>query len=149
MSNAEPPPPPPYVGAPPDPVTRNGALAWGLGLVVLMCVPFLSSLLASIAMAVAGRMQRRQGPVAAANGRSAANWGLTYLVLSVLLVGTHFGLLFALTRDEPVQGFFPLGIPITTWLVVSVAHLVICVVGLVRAGRGQVLAVPAIPFFRD
>lgn len=120
-------------------------MAWGLGLLILLCVPFVSSVIASIAMVLAGASAQRSGGATAENGRRAGNWGLTYLLLTVVLLGTHFGLLFAL---EEIEGFFPFGIIIVTWGVVSVAHVVISVVGLIRASKGRVLQVWAIPFFR-
>lgn len=153
MSQWEPQPPqspvPSAAGSQPYPPSApSGALAWGLGLLVLVCVPFVSSIAAGIAMAIAGRGLRGRGEPGASNGRHAANWGLTYLVATVVLVSLHFGLLFALTREHPVEDFFPLGIPITLWLLISLLHVVLSIVGLVRAGSGKILSPPAIPFFR-
>ncbi|TDT31204.1 hypothetical protein [Naumannella halotolerans] len=128
--------------------TPTGELSWALGLVTLIFIPFLSSILAGLGMVLAGRGQRRYGGTAAANGRNAANWGLTYLLLTVLLIGGHFVLLAVLSRDAPIQDFYPMGIPITVWLVVTLAHLVISILGWVRAHQHRVLWVPAIPFLR-
>lgn len=123
-----------------------GALPWGLGLLVLACVPFVSSVVAAVTMAAVGQGRRSLPGSAGQNARNAANWGLTYLLLTVVLVGGHFTLLFALTRDEPVAGFFPLGIPITLWGVVTLLHLVLCVLGLIRGLDDKVVRAPAIPF---
>lgn len=136
-------PPPPR----PAPSTL-GALPWALGLGVFLCVPFVSSVLASVAMVVAGRLQRGKERHVAENGRNAANWGLTYLVLTVALVGTHFGLLYALTRDGGrIEGFFPFGLIILTWIAVSVVHVGFSIAGLVKGLRQEVFAAPAVPFF--
>ncbi|GAA2075806.1 hypothetical protein GCM10009821_13730 [Aeromicrobium halocynthiae] len=124
------------------------ALPWGLGLGVFLCVPFVSSVLASIAMVVAGRLQRGKERHVAENGRNAANWGLTYLLLTVVLVGTHFGLLYALTRDGgSIDGFFPFGIIILTWITVSVVHVGFSIAGLVKGLRQEIFSAPAISFF--
>jgi hypothetical protein len=143
-----PPPPPGQVPYVPPPATSSGALVWALGLLVLICIPFVSSVVACVVMIAVGRSGGDRGPVGSANARNAANWAITYLCGTVVLVGVHFGLLFAFTRDEPVEGFFPLGIPITVWVIWTVAHLVICIVGMIKATRRKVFAPPALPVFR-
>ena len=53
------------------------------------------------------------------------------------------------TSQSPTTGFYPLGIPITVYFALSVAHLVIVIIGTVRASSGKVMWVPfAIPFLR-
>lgn len=152
----QPPPPPPYQPPPPEypppayqpPPSKAGGLAWGLGLLVIVCVPIVSSVIASVTMAIVGRSQRHKDPIVAENGRRAANWGLTYLLLTVLLVGGHFTLLYVLTRDgSEIEGFFPFGIIITTWAVISLVHVGISITGLVAGLNRKVLRVPAISFF--
>jgi len=39
------------------------------------------------------------------------------------LLGLHFYLLFALDGTEAADSFFPIGIPITIWLLISVLHI--------------------------
>lgn len=112
----------------------TGALPWGLGLLILIPIPVLSALVASIAMLIAGRSARHKGPLAEANGRHAANWGLTYLLLTVVLIGAHVAILFAL-GGEGSTTFFPIGIPITLWLIAGVVHLVVTIIGLVKASK--------------
>ncbi|GAB3624778.1 hypothetical protein GCM10027418_28630 [Mariniluteicoccus endophyticus] len=132
------------------PAASTGAISWWAGLLVFALVPFLSSVVAGAVMVVVGRSQKGKGPVAVEIGRGAANWGLTYLIATVLLVGTHFVLLFTLAGDRPspyADSFFPIGIPITLWLVVTLAHIVVSIVGGVRAGGGRPTHV-GIPFFR-
>lgn len=136
---------PGYAPLPPAPT----GTPWLLGLLALVPIPFLSALVSGVVMASVGRGQRRRGEPNAENGRNAANWGLTYALLTALLVVGHFVLLFTLTRDSSVQGFFPLGTVITIWFALSLAHVVVSIVGGLRAGAGRVFRVPAIPFFRD
>ncbi|WP_135849410.1 DUF7822 domain-containing protein [Serinibacter arcticus] len=139
------PPQPGYAVPPPAPT----GTPWLIGLLALVPIPFLSALVSGIVMASVGRGQRRRGGPNAENGRNAANWGLTYALLTVLLVVGHFVLLFTLARDSGVQGFFPLGTVITLWFALSLVHVVVSIVGGLRAGAGRVFRVPAIPFFRD
>ena len=142
-AKALPPPPPPGPERPEQ--GASATLAWALGLIVLACVPFLSSIVASFAMVIAGLSASARGGVVGENGRRAANWGLTYLLLTVVLAGGHFGILFA---AGTIEGFFPFGLIILTWVAVSIAHLVMCVLGIVRVSQGRVLHPWAIPFFR-
>ena len=56
-------------------------------------------------------------------GARAASWGLTYLLATLLFLGLHFYLLFVLDGTEATDSFFPIGIPITIWLLISVLHI--------------------------
>ncbi|MFJ4224597.1 DUF4870 domain-containing protein [Microbacterium sp. NPDC089695] len=127
----------------------RGLLPWALGLLILIPFPFVGGLASGIAMAVSGGASRRFGGVAAENARVALNWGLTYLLLSTVLLVGHFVLLFALSADGPVRGFYPLGTAITIYFALSVLHLVLVIVGMVRASSGKVMRIPfAIPYLR-
>lgn len=138
--------PAPYV-MPPAPygVQPTGSIAWGMGLLVLVPFPIVSTLLAGVLMIVLGRSQRKNGPLAAANGIRAANWGVTFLVVSVLLWVAHFAVLAAVGSST---SFYPVGIPITILGVFTIAHIVVCALGLTKAKKGQVLNVPVIPAIR-
>ncbi|KQR38881.1 DUF4870 domain-containing protein [Microbacterium sp. Leaf159] len=136
------------VGAYPAAVPPRGLLPWALGLLILIPFPFLGGLASGIAMAVSGGASRRFGGVARENARAALNWGLTYLLVSTVLLVSHFVLLFSLTADSP-SGFYPIGIPITIYFALSVLHLVLVIIGMVRAAGGKVMRVPfAIPYLR-
>ena len=127
----------------------RGLLPWVLGLLILLPIPFVGGLASGIAMAVSGGSSLRAGGSARENARSALNWGVTYLLVSTLLVILHFVLLFVLASRGSTAGFYPLGIPITVYIALSVAHLVIVIVGTVRASSGKVTRAPfAIPFVR-
>ncbi|MFV0433123.1 MAG: hypothetical protein ACK5LO_03965 [Leucobacter sp.] len=126
----------------------TGAVAWALGFLVFIPIPFFSVLVAGVVMIAVGLSMRKVGGIARANGRNAANWGVTVIALTVLLVGGHFIMLYLLTRDGPVSGgFFPIGILITIWVLVVVAHVVFVIIGLVKASGGKVFRALAIPFF--
>jgi uncharacterized Tic20 family protein len=132
--------PGPYAAAVP-----TGTLAWGLGLLAYLPVPLLSLVVAGVAMACAYPSQRRRSPVAAENARRAANWGLTVVLVCLVMVGAVVVLALALGPTPgsrvllPLVLIFPLGL----------THLVLVVRGMVRAGRGQVLETRlAIPFLR-
>lgn len=146
-------PGPQQYGAPagfvPPATGPTGDLAWMMGFLALICIPFVGQLGAAIAMVVAGRSQRTKGPLAAQNGVNAANLGATYGLLTVVAAVTHFGLLFAIPDGSDVKkGFFPIGIPLTIWGLLSVAFLVCSILGLVKAGKREVFRAPAIRFFK-
>jgi uncharacterized Tic20 family protein len=126
---------------------QSGGLAWALGLLVFAFFPFLSSVLAGIVMAVVGRSQRSKGPLAAENGRRAANWGLTYLMSTVVLIGTHFAVLF-IFQDRIPNSFFPMGIFVTAWAAISLLHVIVSIAGLIVAERGRVFRWNGLPFLR-
>lgn len=142
-----PPPAAPY--RPPYQPPKTGMVAWGMGLIVLCCVPFVGTLAAAVAMIWVGLAQADHGSLARANGRRAANLGLSYLIVSVVLVGLHLGLLWWFTHDgSTIRGFFPFGFIILAWGLVSLGYVVLSVVGMVKASRHQVYAAPAVRFFR-
>lgn len=120
-----------------------------MGFLIFIPIPFLSALAAGVAMPAVRGTTLRGGDVARENGRSAANWGLTFLLVSTGLLVLHFVLLFALTGGGGVRDFFPLGIPITCYLVVCVLHVVLTIIGTARAAAGRIMRVPfSIPFLR-
>lgn len=129
------------------PVT--GAAAWALGLIALAFIPFLAATASCVAMLLGGASARKRGGIAEVNGRNAMNWALTYLIATILLVGGHFVLLFGATQNGPVSGFYPLGIPITLWAIMTLAHLVFSIVGLSRANSGKTFWAPALPLIRE
>lgn len=137
------------VGAYPAAVPPRGLLPWALGLLILIPFPFVGGLASGLAMAISGGASRRFGGVARENARAALNWGLTYLLVSTILLVSHFVVLFSLTSDSPASGFYPIGIPITIYFALSLAHVVIVIMGMVRASSGKVMRVPfAIPYLR-
>jgi hypothetical protein len=130
------------------PSPPTGALSWGLGLIVFAIFPFLSSIAAGLTMLIVGAHTRTKGGLASINARNAANWGATYLVLTLILVPLHFVLLFALAGGPYAHSFFPLGIPITIWAAVTVFHIAVSILGLICSLVGHAFWIPAIPFLR-
>ena len=132
----------------PAPRLPTGALPWFLGLIVLACLPFLGSVIATLAMYFVGRAQADKGPLAAENGRRAANWGLTYFLATVILVPAQFILVFAITGGEGTKNLLPLGIPITIWGVISIGHVVLSLWGGIAALNRVVFWGRGVPVIR-
>lgn len=132
-------------GAPYVPAAPTGTLSWGLGLLAYLPIPLVSLIIAGIAMAAAYPSQRRRSPVAAENARRAANWGLTLVLVCVLMIGAVVVLALSL---GPTPGDRAL-LPFVLIFPLAVTHLVLVVRGMIRARRGEVLATRlAIPFLR-
>jgi uncharacterized Tic20 family protein len=148
--------PPPYPGPaypPPMYVQRRpatGAIAWWLGLLVLILIPIISNIAATVAVLVyRSSVRQTLTPLGHEVARRAANWQLSLLLYSVLLFGTHILLLFTLADGEGSTTFFPIGIAITVLFLVGVYGLVLTVVSGLRANQGRLTpAVGAIPFIR-
>ena len=134
----QPPPAPPLPVRPP-----SGALAWGLGLLGLVFLPFANLLVSGIVMVAVGLSQSRAGGLARVNGRRAANWGLTVLVILVPCMA-----LWITALTIRAQGFFPWGISVIVWIVLGIVNLVAAIIGMVQANGGREVRFPAIPFFR-
>lgn len=138
------PPPPGYPYAPARPAS-TGALPWGLGLLIFVPIPFISSIAASLAMILSARTAAQQVPSARENANRAGNWGLTYLIATLVLLGGHFSSLFV---GYTSSHFFPFGLIILTWAAVSVVHVVFSIIGLVQASQGRRVSVTGLPIFR-
>ncbi|WP_146080682.1 DUF4870 domain-containing protein [Pseudoclavibacter sp. RFBB5] len=123
----------------------NGAAQWGVGLLALIPFPFVSAIVAGIVMTAVGRSRAPATEAGERNRTNAANWGITYLISSVILIALHIA--FLMTLDEYSSTFYPIGIPITIWFALSVTHVVLSIVGLVKASRGVVFKPIALPFF--
>ncbi|UEJ83792.1 hypothetical protein Bra3105_05615 [Brachybacterium halotolerans subsp. kimchii] len=133
---------------PTQPAPPSGALAWGLGLLVFLLVPFFSTVIAGVTMLAVGAHSRTKGGLAHVNARNAANWGGTYLVLTLILVPLHFVLLLTLADGPYGHDFFPLGTAISLWGLVTLFHIVVSILGLIFSLTGKVFWIPAIPFLR-
>ncbi|WP_309066612.1 hypothetical protein [Microbacterium sp.] len=121
----------------------TGASAWALGLLVLLPIPLLGPLAAGGGMVAAYGSLSRQGPLAAANARSAKRWGTFFLLVSTGLLVLQLGIAVALLWMPPQpRGLFPVAIPMTLYVVVCVVHLVVVIVGTLRARRGEVVRIP-------
>lgn len=128
---------------------RTGTVAWALGFLIFIPIPILGTVAAGIAMPAMFGSASKGSDVARANARSAANWGLTYLLASVVLLITHIVLVISLGGSEGMRGFYPIGIAITLYFAISILHIVLTIMGTVRAAQGKVLKVPfAIPYIK-
>ena len=152
-----PPPPQTYARTPPGwypghpgmgPMVTQppSGVAWGFGLLALIPFPFVSAIVTGIVMTIVGNAQKSRDPATRANGRHAANWGLTFTLVTVVVAIQHFTLI-GLISDTHL-GFFPIGIGISLWLTYCIAHIVICSIGLARGNAGREFKPWAIPFFR-
>ncbi|WP_053351792.1 DUF4870 domain-containing protein [Leucobacter musarum] len=126
----------------------TGAAAWAVGLIACSFIPGVSAIAACIVMLIVGAQARKRGGLAEANGRAAMNWAFTYLFATIVLLIAHLALLLSLTDTEYARGFFPIGIPITIWLLLSIVHVVFSIVGLVRASSGKEFRAWSIPVIR-
>lgn len=132
-----------------DPATVNCVVPWFLGLLLLVPIPVVGWLSGGLGPVIAGLSWKVEGATTGrAQARQAASWGLTYLLCSLVLFVAYVWMLFALTKDGPVKEFFPLGIPLAALGLLTLFHLVLCVVGGVWASQGKTMPFYGIPFFR-
>lgn len=133
----------------------TGRVSWALGLISFIAtpIPFLPAV-TGLLMTIPLRRQRTLAPVAAANARNAANWGLTYAVLTVALVGAALLVVGIGTdfRGGTLAGGLEavaltlLGVAV---LGLGIAQAIASIGGTIVASRGRVFRMPiAIPFVR-
>lgn len=127
---------------------RTGIIAWGLGLLILVPLVYVNVLAMAITVVAVGLAQRKHGGIAADNGCNAANWALSLFVVSIVVLGLGVILgLPGMTNGDPWQiSAYPLSFLLFIGL--GMAHLVIPIVGMVKAGQGTVFRPPSIRFFR-
>lgn len=136
------------VGNPP-----SGTVAWAMGFLAYIPIPFVGSIITGFVMMLVGNAQRAKGETARLNGRNAANWGFTYLVATVVLVGAAVLVLSTSAgADGRVTGA-PSAIAFTllaVWIFpLQILHLVLTIMGTIKASRGTVFANKfAIPLLR-
>lgn len=146
-------PVPSYAPVRPEP---RGTIAWALGFLAYVPIPFVNVLVAGLAQLVVGLRQRRHGGLAAENGVRAANWGLMQLCWPVLMALSVA--LAALTGEPSPTGdgvrFTPVmeGIVFTMlglYFLLGLVQLIYAIVGTVQASRGGRVGLPVIPFLRS
>ena len=129
-------------------VAPTGRLSWALGFLAYIPIPFVSLLIAAVAIMITSASRRRSpNPLVRGNATNAANWALTMFVVVGLSV-----VYFAITVSVPEfrsSGFFPIGAVVIVLLVLAVAHLVVTIAGTVVAATRVYRAPIAIPFLRD
>jgi uncharacterized Tic20 family protein len=146
MNPYQPPSPIVQQAAQPPVGEGTGTAAWALGFLAFVPVPVLGQVAGAIAMAVSYRTQRRKGAVAAENARRAANWGLTYLTVTVVLFVTvaAMGVYINTIDDEAARrdaGVAPLTL-LGLWLLVTVLHVVLVAIGTAKAAGGRIFNNP-------
>lgn len=140
--------PPADAFAPPTipPPGSKGTGAWALGFLAYIPIPFFAQFLTGLIMAGVYPTHKRRGEIARANGRNAANWGLTYSVLTVVFIGLALVFALIVSSDSSTNGPSSLTalpfIPLSLWLVVNLVHVVVTIVGTVKASRGEVFRFP-------
>lgn len=107
----------------PTSVGDDGRIAWALGLLGFLSFPGIAILATSIAMLVAGLVQRKRNPVARSVGTRAALFGAVSLLMTVLFFGFGFGVLVPLGEagiigDDTIWPAFIL-VPLGLWVVVA------------------------------
>lgn len=130
-----------------------GTVAWAMGFLAFIPIPFLGSIITGIVMMLVGNGQKDKGEIARLNGRNAANWGLTYLLLTVVLIGGSVLVgVISSGGGGPTPDWAP---PIALTLIgiwafpVQIAHLIVTIMGTIRASRAVVFSAPvAVPFLR-
>lgn len=131
----------------------SGTVAWAMGFLAYIPIPFVGSVVTGFVMMLVGNAQRAKGETARLNGRNAANWGFTYLVATVVLIGAAVLVLStSVDADGRVTGA-PSAIALTLIAVwgfpLQILHLVLTIMGTVKASRGTVFANRfAIPLLR-
>ena len=129
------------------PAGSGGGLSWALGFLAY-AFPFVGAIAAGISMASVYRTVARRGVIAEENARSAANWGLTFLLATIVLPSTQL-ILFAVVKPSSDELSSPLIAPFVIYLLIAALHAVLTITGTVRASTGRVFRVPfAIPFIR-
>ena len=134
-------------------MSLNGTPAWALGLIALFPLPILNSALAGVVMLVVGLNQRNVGGTAAQNGVNAASWGFLQIVVPALFFITMtVGMITGEDTETGLRMPAPLemALPIfgITWIFLSIAHLVVVILGIVKSSRGEVFRAPVPRIFK-
>ncbi|MFX4272076.1 DUF4870 domain-containing protein [Propionibacteriaceae bacterium Y1685] len=135
------------------PPQRTGRVAWVVGFLTYIPIPFVHLVVAAVTMLVVGLLQRKHGGIAARNGTRAANFGLT-LLLVPLIIGAAMAIGIATgtptsdgVRMQPWADGMMFG-AITIYLVMSLVSGIYAIAGTVWSGKGEEARLPAVPFIR-
>lgn len=130
---------------------QSGTVAWAMGFLAFIPIPFIGQIAAMIVMIFVGLSQRRKSPVAATNGRSAANWAITYILATVVLLGLFIAGIASGGGDPTTSAFGVIGLVLyfAWFFLLNPAHLILTIIGTVKASSGKPFRCPlAIPFIR-
>ncbi|WP_103062521.1 DUF3824 domain-containing protein [Actinomyces qiguomingii] len=134
-----------YTAAKPRP---TAAIAWFMGLFVFAFYPGIGAIITSVIMIAVGLNCRKDPEPVRTNGTAAANWGLNYLLATVLLLGSFLYYMIAILPGRGSDDFLPWGLPVVAWLLISLFHIIISIAFGVRASRGKVVPFRGIPFIK-
>ncbi|WP_316670044.1 hypothetical protein [uncultured Propionibacterium sp.] len=117
-----------------------GALTWFLGMIAFIGLPFVNLIITGVVMIAVGVGQRRMGGPAGRSAAGAMRWGIGVATTSAALLVGFFGVLSAASSAPGLlKGFFPLGSFLVAWVLLTLVHLIVCIVQGVRAsGSGAV-----------
>ncbi len=141
--------PPAYGPAIASRPTHTGAVAWGIGFIAYIPIPFANLLISGLTQIIVGLTQRKHGGVAAQNGVRAANWGMVQVLWLVgLPVIIGLGVLTGTPTGNESVKFTPFFDALAlTWvglyLLLGLLHLAVTIWGLVVAKQGRMACVPA------
>lgn len=128
----------------------SGAEAWCAGLLGLLApLPIFDVLFAMVAMMVIGLWDKKDlREPARTNRRRAASWGLTLLLVELVLIVIQIAVVSVANDFDESPSFIPWGTPIIMALVMVGVHVLVCSVQAIRAYRGKTTRFGGIPFFR-
>ena len=122
----------------------NGSTPWYVGLIALTMIPGISAIIASLVMIGMGLSQRKDVEPARTNALKAVNWGLTYMLATVVLLAIQFYILSGIqSSTDPL-----IGTALFLWLLISLFHVIYCPVAGKRAAKGRRVGFCGIPFLR-
>ena len=116
--------------------TPTGALSWFLGLIALIGFPFFNLIITGVVMIVVGSHQRRSGGTPGRFASQAMCWGIAVASISaVLLVLLYAVGLTTMTESSADAAALNSGFSLTAlfWVLLTVVHLLVCVVQGIRA----------------
>lgn len=135
----------PYV-----PVSPKGTVAWAIGFLAYLPIPFFGNVISAVVQLLVGLAQRKHGILAAANGTRAANWALSQLIVLAVLFALAVGSIVLEDGGDVAQQWSAVSIMAMGlgYVAFGVALLVYAIVGTVQASGGRLVSLPVLPLLR-
>lgn len=114
----------------------TGALSWFLGLIALIGFPFFNLLITGIVMIVVGSNQRRPGGTPGRFASQAMYWGIAVASISAALLVLFYAVGLTTMAESPGDAAAlnsGVMLDILFWALLTVVHLLVCVVQGIRA----------------
>lgn len=135
-------------------------MPWAWGAIAYFPIPFFNVLISGLVQWRMGLAEIKHGGLAAANGRRAANWGLTQLTWFVFFVVAVVGF-WALALSGVLGPVGPdgsvrppawvsalmMGV-VSTYLLISLLQFIYLIVGILHSSKGREVKLPVIPFVK-